>query len=433
MLERLPVPYGLVRSGVAPDHPKLKQVTRVFDRIAAHPFLTFVGNVNVGTDVEIDELLQTHHCVVLAFGASQDRKLGIPGEGLKGSHSATDFVGWYNGHPDHRHHAFDFDTEAAVIVGQGNVSIDVARVLSKPVDELRKTDIAEHALEALSKSRIQAVHIVGRRGPAQAKFSPQEVRELAALQGCRTVIKAADMRLGDVCQLESASKQHPGVSAVLRALEAVQATPEGASSPKTCTLRFYGRPHSILGRGCVEAVRFQQTRLEGKEFAQRAVDTAESFDIEAGLVFRSVGYRGVAMPQVPFDEASGTIPNEAGRVIDPWTKFPVPGVYVTGWIKRGPSGIIGTNRADSLETVATLQRDRGASVPSYKGGAASLHRLLQSRGVRVVGYDDWSRIDEVEKATGLAIGKPREKFTNIEQMLAAGLVSPISNRSLASA
>lgn len=416
LIERLPVPYGLVRSGIAPDHPKLKQTTLVFDRIASHPSVSFVGNVSVGIDISVEELQQTHHCVILAYGASHERRMEIPGVGLRGSFSATDFVGWYNGHPDHTHHEFDFDTESAVIVGQGNVSIDVARILCKSVDELKNTDIAAPALEALSKSRIRSVHVVGRRGPAQAKFSPGELRELGLLQGCSTHVNACDLRLGDVCQIEATSKHHPGVTAVIKAFSAFSVNSSSANIARTCTFRFFGRPHSIIGEQRVEAVRFQRTKLAGEAFSQRAFDVDDIFDIPAGLVFRSIGYGGKKMPGVPFDDSSGTIPHEKGRVVDPSTKLPIPGLYATGWIKRGPIGIIGTNRADSLETVAGLIQD--SAVPHiFKSGAAGLLRMLNDRAVLVVDYAGWQRIDAEEKMRGQIVGKPREKFTNVKEML----------------
>lgn len=415
LIERLPVPFGLVRSGVAPDHPKLKSSVAVFDKIAAHPGLTYIGNVRVGTDVSVQELLDTHHAVILAYGASQDQKLGVNGENLEGSHSATEFVGWYNGHPDYREAKFDLDAESAVVIGQGNVALDVARILLKSVDELRQTDIAEHALEALSKSRIETVHIVGRRGPAQAKFTPAELREFGTLAGCSPVVAPQDLELNEASVVESQDKFSRNIGLNLAILNDYAAR-FPIERAKRCAFRFYRAPVEVIGAGAVEGVTFAKTRLYGPAFSQGTEDSGEREIINCGLLFRSIGYKGLQLDDVPFNHSRGTLPNTKGRVIAP-NGDAHAGLYATGWIKRGPSGVVGTNRADSLETVASLIEDLPILTAANKQGSDALKALLLKRGARTVSYGDWRYLDEVEQKTGALRGKPREKFTRVADML----------------
>jgi len=415
LLERLPVPYGLVRFGVAPDHPKLKSVTQVFEQVAGHERFRFFGNVALGRDVSAAELAAHYHAVIVATGASEDRKLGIPGERLAGVHAASDFVGWYNGHPDCSDLHFDLSQEVAVVVGQGNVAIDVCRILAKPIDELRATDITEHALEALAASRVRHIHLVGRRGPAQAKFTHKELRELCSLPGWRTVVEPEALVLNDESRAELA---HPDQANGARNLELLRRLePAHAGAEKTLSLHFQRAPVALRGDGRLQRLTLEVQRLAGPAFQQRAEPSGHCLEMAAGLLFRSVGYRGSALPGLPFDERSGTLPHRDGRVLT-GPQQALPGWYVTGWIKRGPTGIIGTNRADSVETVARLLEDL-PSLDAAKPGRAGLSSLLEGRPRPVIGFEAWRAIEAVERQRGAARGKTAEKFVRIPDMLAA--------------
>jgi ferredoxin/flavodoxin---NADP+ reductase len=414
MIERLPTPFGLVRSGVAPDHPKLKQPILVYERIARTPGFNFFGNVHVGRDVTVAELRATHHAVVFACGAETDRRMGIPGEDLPRSHTATEFVGWFNGHPDYRERAFDLDQETVAIVGQGNVAADVCRILAKPVDELRSTDIAEHALDVLARSRVREIHVIGRRGPVQAKFTTKELRELGQIAGCSTLADAADLALNAESETELTDRNNlngPGNIALFRGFT----VRKPAVGQRAIRFRFYLSPMALVGGDQVEKLILTRNRLEGPPFAQVARPTDEHVELDCGLVFRSIGYRGVAIPGLPFDDALGKVQHVCGRVLD--GAATLPGLYVTGWLKRGPTGIIGTNRADSLETVESLLAELPKLLDVDKRGADALHRLLEGRGVRVLNYQNWLMIDSAEIERGKPKGKPREKFTRVDEML----------------
>ena len=419
LLERLPSPYGLVRSGVAPDHPKLKQSIEVYKKVAALAGLRYFGNVTVGADVRAAELRGLYHAVIYTCGAETDRRLGIDGEDLPGSHTATEFVGWYNGHPDYRDREFDFSGETAVIIGQGNVAADVARILAKSADELRATDIAAHALEALAQSRIRTIAVIGRRGPAQAKFTTKELREFLALENCRAEIDPAELELNAAGRAEVADAKAGRVAAKnLEVFAQMAADVDGAAKARRCRMLFCRSPARLEGGARLERVVLERNRLEGAAFRQRAVGTGATETLECGLLFRAVGYRGVALEGVPFHDAWGVIANDGGRVTDGPDGAVVPGLYTAGWIKRGPSGIIGTNRACAVETVAALLADRAALQTEARAGRAGLERLLDERGARAIDYDDWRRIDAAEIARGEPKGKPREKFTRREEMLA---------------
>lgn len=416
MIERLPVPYGLVRHGVAPDHPKLKEAILVYDKIGRLPNFSLLGNVTVGRDVTVDELLANYHAVVFASGAETDRRLGIPGEDLPGSHTATEFVGWYNGHPDYRDRRFDLSQEVAVIVGQGNVAADVCRILAKSVDELRPTDISAHALEALAASRVREIHVVGRRGPAQAKFTNKELRELGELANADAVIDPAALELNPASAAELEAKANVASAKNVEIFrEWAGRAPAGKS--RRIVFHFLKGPVAIEGDGRVERVVLARNRLEGEPFQQVARETGETETLPCGLLFRSIGYSGVAIPGVPFDAKRGVIPNREGRVLDA-AGDQVSGLYAAGWIKRGPTGIIGTNRADSVATVKSLLADLPRLPPDPKPGAAGLAAVLAGRGVRPVSFQDWLAIDAREIALGQPKGKPREKFTRTTEMLA---------------
>jgi ferredoxin--NADP+ reductase len=416
MLERLPVPFGLVRSGVAPDHPKLKQAILVYDKIARAPEFRLLANVTVGRDVTVDELRQHYHAVLFTCGAETDRRLGVPGEDLVGSHTATEFVGWYNGHPDYRDRVFDLSQEIAVIIGQGNVAADVARILAKTVDELKHTDIAEHALDALAESRVREVHVIGRRGPAQAKFTSRELRELGELDDCAAVADPRDLELNPESEAELTDKNNV-VSAKNVEIFRSFTTPAGGKR-RRLICHFLKSPVRLLGDGRIETLVLERNRLQGEAFKQSARGTGETEELACGILFRSIGYKGVAIPGVPFDERSGVIPNQSGRVMDASGAL-LPQVYCAGWIKRGPSGIIGTNRACSVETVASMLANLPAlDATTPRAGADALYPLLASRGVRVLSYPEWLRLDTAEVERGKRKGKPREKLTRIGEMLA---------------
>lgn len=412
MIERLPVPFGLVRHGVAPDHPKLKVPAMVFDKIAQSPGFRFFGNVTVGTDVSLEQLKATHHAVIFASGAESDRRLNIPGEDLPGSHTATAFVGWYNGHPDHRDAQFNLSGEVAVVIGQGNVAIDVARILSKPIDELRKTDIAAHALEVLAESRVREVHLIGRRGPAQAKFTNKELRELGEIPGCSCAVSAADLTLNAASAVELEDKANFVATKNVEILQPWAHDTSPDARGRRIVFHFLQAPVRIEGDSRVQRIVLERGRLSGEPFRQEAVGTGETSALSCDLVFRSIGYRGRPIPGVPFDESRGVIPNDAGRVVGS------AGTYVAGWIKRGPSGIIGTNRADAVATVQSLQADLSQIDPSPKPGASGLFGTGKQPGATVVDYADWLRIDREEQRRGALADKPREKFTRVADMLA---------------
>jgi ferredoxin/flavodoxin---NADP+ reductase len=399
MIERLPTPWGLVRLGVAPDHPKLKSVSRAFERIADQPGFRFFGNVEVGRDLTHDDLVRLYDAVIYAVGAQTDRRLGIPGEDLPGSWAATEFVAWYNGHPDYQDLRFDLDldVERAVVIGNGNVAVDVARILALTQEELAPTDATQAAIDAIGASPLKEIVMVGRRGPAQAAFTPPELGELGELAGADVIVDPADLEGAEATDTHSE-----------RNLETLRefAAREPAGEARRIVLRFFRSPLAILGEERVESIELVRNTLDAE---QRAVPTEERETLACGLVFRSVGYRGVALPGVAFDESTGTIPNEGGRV--------APGVYVAGWIKRGPTGVIGTNKKDATETVELLLQDLRDVLP--KGASADdVDALLDERGVRYVMYAGWLAIDHVEQAAGAKLGRPRVKLCTWDELLA---------------
>lgn len=414
VLERLPSPFGLVRSGVAPDHPKLKQPIRVYQQIAESPRFRFLGNVTVGRDVSVEELKGCYHVVVFACGAETDRTLGISGEHLAGSHAATEFVGWYNGHPDYRDLVFDLSHETAVVIGQGNVAVDVCRILAKTVDELRHTDIAKHALEVLAESRIRDIYMIGRRGPAQAKFTHQELRELGDLADCDPIVDPRDLELNPASCEELAERRN---RANIKSYEVLQGFASRAPSTRHrhCHIQFFKSPKELKGTGRLERVVLARNRLEGEPSQQVARETGDVEELACGVLFRSIGYRGVPIAGVPFDDGRGIFSSRDGRIVE--GQNVVPGLYAAGWIKRGPTGIIGTNREDSVATVSSILADLPKINAGAKPGADGMKGLLESRGIRVVSYADWRKIDAAEVRRGAAAGKPREKFTRVEEML----------------
>ena len=429
MFDRLPTPFGLVRGGVAPDHPKLKSVIRVYERTAGEDGFRFFGNVKVGEQLNPEDLAERFHAVIWAVGAETDRQLGIPGEDLPGSHSATSFVGWYNAHPDYADRSFDLSCERAVVVGNGNVAMDVTRILALSLDELAKTDIADHALEDLRECKVREIVVLGRRGPAQAAFTTPEIKELGELSEADVIVEEAEVELdpASAAFLESDEADMTARKNVEILREYAAREPQGR--PKRIVLRFLASPIEISGEGKVESLTVGRNELvEDGSGALRAKDTGERETLDCGLVLRSVGYRGVPVPGIPFDEERGVISNEGGRITDESGR-PVPGQYVAGWIKRGPSGVIGTNKKDANETVAHLFEDLEAEhLPEPPGAqAGAVEELLAERGGDHVTYAGWSAIDRAEVERGQPQGRPRVKFVRIEEMLeAAGDADKVS-------
>jgi ferredoxin--NADP+ reductase len=410
LFDRLPAPYGLVRYGVAPDHAKIKTVRKIYARTAQDERVRFFGDVEFGSDLTLEDLQARYDQVVFTVGAQSDRALGIPGEDLEGSYSATEFVAWYNGHPDYAERAFALDARAAVVVGAGNVALDVARILAKSVDELHPTDIAQHALDALRGSLIEDVYIVARRGPAQAKFSKKELREFGELEIAHAVVRQADFELDDAsaAALESDSAARGNVEIMRSFFEL-----DPGDKPRRVHFLFCTSPVEILGDddGRVAGVRVVDNRLEPTDSGYiQSYPTETTHELDCGLVLRSVGYRGVALPGLPFDARRAVISNDDGRVTDADGAH-LPGLYVAGWIKRGPSGVIGTNNKCASGTVACMLDDLATTppAPSHDDDVAA---LLTARGVDFITFEDWLALDAEEVRRGEETGRARVKFVD---------------------
>ncbi len=419
LFDRLPTPFGLVRGGVAPDHPKIKSVIRVYEKTAAREGFRFFGNVKVGRDIEVEDLERHYHAIVFTVGCETDRQLGIPGEELLGSHAATAFVGWYNAHPDYCDEEFDLSCERAVVIGNGNVAMDVARMLALTDHELRQTDTADHAIEALDRKRIREIVVLGRRGPVQAAFTNPEIKELGELEDGDIVVDPAEVELdpASAAYLESDEADKTTRVNVETLTEFSQRTPEGKK--QRVVLRFLASPVEIKGDGKVESIVIGRNELVEEGGSLRAKDSGEREELECGLVLRSVGYTGVPIEGVPFDEKRGLILNESGRVLDSHDAGHKIGHYTAGWIKRGPSGVIGTNKKDALETVQHLLADIGDQVllAPESPEPEAIEALLSERGIRFVSFEDWQAIDQAEVGRGEPHGRPRVKFVRVEEML----------------
>ncbi len=427
MFERLPTPWGLVRSGVAPDHPKIKSVTRVYEKTAAHPLFRYFGNVTFGEHVSRAELLAHYHAIVYATGSPSDRPLGIDGEDLPGSHAATEFVGWYNGHPDHSELEVDLlSASRAVVIGNGNVALDVARMLVLAPAELAPTDTADNAIEVLAASNVEEVVVLGRRGPAQAAFTNPELLELGELADADVIVYAEELERA--LSIEDPALEHDAIAR--RNVEILRSYAERrpAGHPKRIVLRFLLSPVAFSAApsghlGSIELVRNELVRSDDGSLRARAGEERET--IAAGLAFRAIGYRGLPLPDVPFDERSAVIANRGGRVLDPDTGAPLPGEYVVGWIKRGPSGVIGTNKKDAQETVDAMLADLAIGDAEASASRhtpvdpdpAAVEALLRANQPDLVTYSGWEAIDRHERALGEQVGRPRVKLTRIEEML----------------
>jgi ferredoxin/flavodoxin---NADP+ reductase len=417
VFDRLMTPWGLVRFGVAPDHPKIKSVTRVFERTARMPGFRFHGNVEIGVDLSHDQLAAAYNAVLYAVGTPGDRRLEISGEDLPGSESATEFVAWYNGHPDYADMDFDLSCKRAVVIGNGNVALDVARMLALSVDELQVTDIADHAIELLRDSSVEEIVVLGRRGPAQAAFTNPELRELADLELADVIVDPADMLLdpASAAALETADATTQRNVEVLT--EYAGLTPAG--KPRRIVVRFLTSPVAIEGTDKVQALLVERNELvQAEDGSLKAKPTGVTERLETGLVLRAVGYVGKPLPGVPFDDRRRTVLNQGGRVLDPDSHEPIPGLYAAGWIKRGPSGVIGTNKKCAQETTERLLEDFAAGLlPEPSESPEALLTLLQQNGTHVIDYSGWEAIDAHERALGEPSGRPRVKLVRRDEQL----------------
>lgn len=416
MFEKLPTPHGLVRNGVAPDHQKIKSVVRVYDKIAANPQFRFFGLVEFGKHVTLEDLRSRYHQIVFATGAQTDRKMGIPGEDLIGSHTATEFVAWYNSHPEHTGLDFDLSGKKVIIVGIGNVAVDVARILSLTRSEMEKTDIADYALEKLAESGIREIQMLGRRGPAQAAFTNPELRELENLEDADLLTLPDEAEPDSLTLKELERKPDRATQTKIDLIK--KASRRSSSKSKKIVIRFLVSPIEIIAGedNKVKSVKVVKNRLyKSDDGSLRPKPTDEVEEIPADLVFRSVGYRGIPLRDVPFDDRSGVIPNEKGRVLDKTDGDPLLGLYTTGWIKRGPTGVIGTNKTDSGETVSCMIEDieKENTLHPELTSPESIKELLEEKHIS---YDEWLRIDSFEKKEGEKQGRPRVKVTRLEKI-----------------
>ncbi|HVU02212.1 MAG TPA: FAD-dependent oxidoreductase [Polyangiaceae bacterium] len=420
LFERLPAPYGLVRYGVAPDHQKIKSVTVAYDKLGARPDVRYFGNVSIGHGaISVEDLFDHYDHVVFTVGCETDRRLGIPGEDLEGSHAATSFVAWYNGHPDFADYRADLRTERAAIVGIGDVAMDLSRLLVRPYADLRRTDMANAALAAFAESRVREIVVLARRGPAQAAFAAKELEDIVELPGVHVSVDREHVR-ADLAACE-ADHQTPHHGLLKRKLEFLAHLAEKEPKPgdKRVVLRFFASPVRLHGEaGRVTGIEIERNQLVTDERGRTSARGTGVFEtLPVGLVFRSVGYRGVPIPGLPFDDGAGIVPNADGRVLrngHPW-----PNVYVAGWIKRGPSGVIGTNKSDAAHTVQKMLEDAPALDGTPEKSGEGIVDVLRERGIHFVTYPDWKALDAIEVERGKASGKVREKLVRVPEMLGA--------------
>jgi len=423
MYERLPTPFGLVRGGVAPDHEKIKSVTKLYSRIAAHERFSFFGNIEFGTDLSRHDLSDHYHGIIYAVGAQTDRKLGIAGEDTLNSYAATEFVGWYNGHPDYQHYDFDLTgIKRVAVIGVGNVAMDVARILARTPEELYGTDIADYALDTLRRSEVEEIYILGRRGPAQAAFTNPEIKELGEMADADIIVDCDDASLDE---LSATHLKKARDRSAIRNVKILQSYVDRGLTGKSrrIIMRFLVSPCEIIGREKVKAMKIVKNELyldDNGNLRPRATGDYETLPVD--MVFRSVGYRGVPLPDVPFYDRWGTIPNERGRVLTKHEGREVlTGNYVVGWIKRGPSGIIGTNKPDAIETAERFLEDleSGEVLQPRDTRAESIIKLARMRKPNFISFAEWKILDAIELQRGADSGRSRVKFTTVEEMLEA--------------
>ncbi len=409
VLDRLPAPYGLVRYGVAPDHLKIKSIILALRKVLERPGVRFLGNVAVGTDVTLDDLHRHYDAIIFAHGAAVDRRMDVPGEDLPGSFSAREFVAWYSGHPDAALDRFTLAACSVAVVGVGNVAVDVARVLAKTAAELRGTDLPDQVLDVLERSQVRDIYMIGRRGPAQAKFTTKELRELGDLSNADVIVDPTELELDEASVAAVAAN-----SAVRRNVDTLQewAGRPPVGRPRRVHLRFLLRPVAVLGTDRVEGLIVERSRLDG---TGNSVPTGTQLTFDAQLLLRSVGYRGSPVSGLPFDQAAGVVPNAGGRVLRDGVV--ATGEYVAGWIKRGPTGVIGTNKGDAKESVAALLEDAPALPPAPVRDQDAVPALLAARGAEVVIWDGWAAIDAAECDRGQAQGRDRVKIADRAELL----------------
>ncbi len=419
MYDKLPTPFGLVRSGVAPDHQKIKTVTKVYDKIAANPKFNFYGLIEYGNHITLDDLKQHYHQILFATGAQTDRRMNIPGEDLGRSHTATEFVAWYNGHPEFADLEFDLSVEKIAIIGMGNVAVDVARILCRSKEELSKTDIADYAFEKLVNSNVKEVYMIGRRGPAQAAFTNPELKELGNLEIADCLIPNAEAQLDDLTVRYLSDNPERSVDKKVEMIS--EYSNHTKTKEKALTIRFLLSPTEIISdeNGKVKAIKLVKNSLSRSDDGSLRPKGTENHEIlDVDMVFRSIGYHGIPLPEIPFKESWGIIPNKDGRITDISEENTLTGLYCTGWIKRGPTGVIGTNKTDSAETVALMLEDISNNNIFQPENPTSekIAVLIKERNPEYIDYEDWLQIDKEEIAKGEKEGRPRVKFTNIEDI-----------------
>jgi len=400
MIERLPTPFGLIRYGVAPDHEHTKNVMKAYGRTAQAPQVRFFGNVEIGRELSLSELRGLYDAVVLAVGAARDRPLGVPGDDKEGVIGSASFVGWYNGHPDFVDLAPNLETKNVVIVGQGNVAIDIARVLAKTPEEMARFDLVDHAAQKIQSAPIEDIYMIGRRGPIEAKFTNVELREMGHLVNCNPVVDAS--QLPATAEGEMSDRDRRMKEKNLATLKGFADAPADSAKKKRIHFSFYAAPVAVLGGSKVEGIRFERTAVKDG----RAVGTGQFFEIPCRLVIAAIGYRSAKVPETPFDDREGIVKNADGRV--------EPGLYAVGWIKRGPSGVIGTNKPDGEACATQITTDL---TPSAKAGRNGLENLLRARKARPLSFADWQVIEKAEIANARP-GAPRRKFPRVAEMLA---------------
>ncbi|GAB2762993.1 ferredoxin--NADP+ reductase [Amycolatopsis magusensis] len=409
LFERMPAPFGLIRYGVAPDHPRIKGIVTALHKVLDRPGIRLIGNVDYGTDLKLDELREFYDAVIFSTGASADRPLEIPGIDLPGSYGAADFVSWYDGHPDVPR-TWPLEATSVAVLGVGNVALDVARVLAKTADELLSTEIPPNVYEGLKSSPVTDVHVFGRRGPAQAKFTPMELRELDHSPNVEVLVDPEDIEFdeGSMAAIRS-SKQ---IDMVVKTLQE-WAIRDSRNRPKRLHLHFFHSPAEVLGDGHVTGLRTERTELTG-DGNVRGTGVFHDWDVQA--VYRAVGYLSSHLAEIPFDHLTGTVPNQAGRVLD-IDENQVPGVYVTGWIKRGPVGLIGHTKGDAAETIASLLADADTLTGATRNEPDAIMDFLVDRGVPFTTWDGWGRLDAHERSLGEPQGRDRVKVVEREEML----------------
>ena len=410
LFDLLPAPYGLVRYGVAPDHPRIKGIIRALYEVLDRGDIRFFGNVKYGTDITLDDLKKHYNAVIFATGAIADASLNIPGAGLDGSYGAADFVNWYDAHPDFPT-TWPLDAKEIAVIGNGNVALDVARMLIKRPEDLLSTDIPHHVYEGLKASPVTDVHVFGRRGPAQVKFSPLELREALHIEGVQAIVYDEDFQYDEGSQ--AAIDSNNQIRVMVKTLEDLRENPQ-APQERRLHLHFFASPKEILGEnGKVAGLRIEKTKLDG---TGNVTLTGETHEFSAQAVYRAVGYFGSPVDEIPFDAQYGVIKNDEGRVLDA-AGNQIPGTYCTGWIKRGPVGLIGHTKADAIETISHVIADREMWWEPTAPGENEVVETLRSRGVDFIAWENWLNIDSTEKSLGEALGRERLKLHNRAQML----------------